>query len=193
MEDIDQKQCLIDDQVSLLQITDATAIMEYSAIRAQYMKHGEGFLLVYNIYDRSTFEEIETFRNQILRVKEKDWWPVVVVGHDFWSKSDKDETVDDWGRKKERQVSMEEGEQLAEELEAPFFEASADTRTNIEAIFYELVREVRHNCRPAAPVKDDPNTAGKEEDVKTPGRGGILSRRLQAFQRSLKGLGTIDE
>lgn len=45
------------------------------------MRTGEGFLLVYSITSRQSFEEITTFQQQILRVKDKDYFPMVVVGN----------------------------------------------------------------------------------------------------------------
>ena len=53
----------------------------YSAMREQYMRTGEGFLLVYSITSRNSFEEISTFHQQILRVKDKDSFPVIVVAN----------------------------------------------------------------------------------------------------------------
>jgi small GTP-binding protein len=52
-----------------------------SAMREQYMRTGEGFLLVYSITSRNSFDEILTFHQQILRVKDKDYFPVVVVAN----------------------------------------------------------------------------------------------------------------
>ena len=40
-------------------------------MREQYMHTGEGFLLVYSIIDRNSFDEIPKFHKQILRVKDK--------------------------------------------------------------------------------------------------------------------------
>lgn len=51
------------------------------AMREQYMRTGEGFLLVYSITSRNSFDEILTFHQQILRVKDKDYFPVVVVAN----------------------------------------------------------------------------------------------------------------
>lgn len=39
-------------------------------MREQYMRTGEGFLLVYSIIDRNSFDEIKGFHQQILRVKD---------------------------------------------------------------------------------------------------------------------------
>jgi GTPase SAR1 family protein len=52
-----------------------------SAMREQYMRTGEGFLLVYSITARDSFEEISTFHQQILRVKDQDSFPVIVVAN----------------------------------------------------------------------------------------------------------------
>jgi GTPase KRas len=67
--------------VALLDVLDTAGQEEYSAMREQYMRTGEGFLLVYSITSRESFEEITTFQQQILRVKDKDYFPMVVVGN----------------------------------------------------------------------------------------------------------------
>jgi Ras family len=55
--------------------------ISFSAMREQYMRTGEGFLLVYSITSRNSFEEISTFHQQILRVKDRDSFPVIVVAN----------------------------------------------------------------------------------------------------------------
>lgn len=81
MSDSYRKQCVIDDEVALLDVLDTAGQEEYSAMREQYMRTGEGFLLVYSITSRQSFEEIMTFQQQILRVKDKDYFPIIVVGN----------------------------------------------------------------------------------------------------------------
>ena len=76
-----RKQCVIDDEVALLDVLDTAGQEEYSAMREQYMRTGEGFLLVYSITSRQSFDEITTFQQQILRVKDRDYFPMVVVGN----------------------------------------------------------------------------------------------------------------
>jgi GTPase SAR1 family protein len=53
----------------------------YSAMREQYMRNGEGFLLVYSITSRLSFDEINTFYQQIRRVKDRDFFPMVLVAN----------------------------------------------------------------------------------------------------------------
>ena len=52
-----------------------------SAMREQYMRSGEGFLLVYSITSRSSFAEMATFHQQVLRVKDMDYFPMVMVAN----------------------------------------------------------------------------------------------------------------
>jgi len=130
IEDSYRKQCVIDDEVALLDVLDTAGQEEYSAMREQYMRTGEGFLLVYSIVSRNSFEEISTFHQQILRVKDKDYFPIIVVAN----KCDLE---------MERQVSGHEGRELAKQFNCRFIETSAKQRVNVDEAFYNLVREIR--------------------------------------------------
>ncbi|KAI0234023.1 RAS1 protein, partial [Massospora cicadina] len=46
-----------------------------------YMRTGEGFLLVYSLTSRESYEEITTFHEQILRVKDREKFPMVIVAN----------------------------------------------------------------------------------------------------------------
>ncbi|GAA6059723.1 hypothetical protein JCM10212_000251 [Sporobolomyces blumeae] len=147
-EDSYRKQCMIDEEVALLDVLDTAGQEEYSAMREQYMRTGEGFLLVYSITSRNSFEEIATFHQQILRVKDKDYFPVIVVAN----KSDLES---------ERQVDKSEGEALARQFGCRFIETSAKARLNVDEAFQELVREIRrYNKDPSAgrPGAGQPNS-----------------------------------
>lgn len=50
-------------------------------MRDAYMRSGEGFLLVYSITSRLSFEEITPFYHQILRVQDRQSYPMVLVGN----------------------------------------------------------------------------------------------------------------
>lgn len=131
IEDSYRKQCVIDQEPALLDVLDTAGQEEYSTMREQYMRAGEGFLLVYSVTSRSSFEEIVTFYQQILRVKDKDYFPVVLVGNKTDLESD-------------RVVTREEGQALARQFNnCKFIETSAKFRVNVEDAFYELVRQVR--------------------------------------------------
>merc|ERR1712137_506246 len=115
IEDSYRKQVTIDDETCLLDILDTA---------------GQEFLCTYAITSRSSFDEITSFREQILRVKDEDKVPMVLVGN----KCDLEE---------ERQVTAVEGQDLAKSFGCPIYETSAKARINVEEAFYELVREIR--------------------------------------------------
>lgn len=50
-------------------------------MREQYMRSGEGFLLVFSLTDHASFSEISKFQKQILRVKDRDEFPMLLVGN----------------------------------------------------------------------------------------------------------------
>lgn len=81
IEDSYRKQVIIDDETCLLDILDTAGQEEYSAMRDQYSRSGEGFLMVYSITSRESFDELASFRDHILRVKDTDKVPMVVVGN----------------------------------------------------------------------------------------------------------------
>ena len=91
-------------------------------MREQYMRTGEGFLLVYSITSRQSFEEIVTFQQQILRVKDKDYFPIIVVGN----------KCDLSGN---RQVGSKQGLDWARERKCGCMETSAREMVNIEETF----------------------------------------------------------
>ncbi|KAJ7225159.1 ras family-domain-containing protein [Mycena rebaudengoi] len=130
IEDSYKKQCVIDDEVALLDVLDTAGQEEYGAMREQYMRSGEGFLLVYSITSRDSFKEISTFHQQILCVKDQDSFPVIVVAN----KCDLEY---------ERQVGMNEGRDLAKHFGSKFIETSAKQRINVDEAFINLVREIR--------------------------------------------------
>ncbi|OAJ44319.1 Ras-like protein 1 [Batrachochytrium dendrobatidis JEL423] len=137
IEDSYRKQCVIDQETALLDVLDTAGQEEYSAMREQYMRSGEGFLLVYSITSRSSFEEVQTFYQQILRVKDRDWIPMVLVGN-------KCDLV------AERTVSTNDGRELARTMRCKFVESSARSRINVEEAYYLLVRSIRDENKRAS-------------------------------------------
>eukprot|EP01096_Ripella_sp_DP13-Kostka_P012445 TRINITY_DN520_c1_g1_i1.p1 TRINITY_DN520_c1_g1~~TRINITY_DN520_c1_g1_i1.p1 ORF type:complete len:185 (-),score=58.26 TRINITY_DN520_c1_g1_i1:272-826(-) len=147
IEDSYRKQVTIDDEPCLLDILDTAGQEEYSAMRDQYMRTGQGFLCVYSVTARVSFDEVTTFKEQILRVKDADRVPIVLAGNKCDLES-------------ERQVTTAEGQDLAKSFGCPFFETSAKAKINVEDVFYQLVREVRTNPCP--------------KDIKKKKKGGCL-------------------
>lgn len=153
IEDSYRKQVVIDQQSCMLEVLDTAGQEEYTALRDQWIRDGEGFVLVYSISSRSSFTRIPKFHQQIQRVKESIAngfsggsplsspvltsnpqnnlnIPIMLVGN----KSD---------RVTEREVSTQEGHAMARELGCEFVEASAKNCVNVEKAFYDVVRMLR--------------------------------------------------
>jgi len=148
IEDSYTKQCVIDDVVAKLDILDTAGQEEFSAMREQYMRSGEGFLLVFSLTDRASFAELPRFHKQILRVKDRDVFPMLLVAN----KADLTQ---------QRMVSTEEAQSLARELKIPYIECSAKVRMNVDQCFHELVRIVRKFQEAERPPAPPPRRQGK--------------------------------
>src|ERR1700734_1548125 len=86
-----------------------------------FQSEGQGFILVYSIASRSTFDRLEVFRQSMLRVKRQK--PIfMLVGNKC------DKTY-------EREVSKDEGVALARSFGCSFMETSAKTAHNVELLF----------------------------------------------------------
>ncbi len=62
-------------------VLDTAGQEEFSAMREQYMRSGEGFLIVFSVTDRKSFDEVSKFHKQILRVKDREEFPILLAGN----------------------------------------------------------------------------------------------------------------
>ncbi len=77
IEDSYRKQVVIDGETCLLDILDTAGQEEYSAMSDQYIRTGEGFLYVFALDNMKSFEDIDSYRRQIRRVKDADDIPMI--------------------------------------------------------------------------------------------------------------------
>eukprot|EP01095_Lingulamoeba_sp_RSL-Kostka_P000531 TRINITY_DN10810_c0_g3_i1.p1 TRINITY_DN10810_c0_g3~~TRINITY_DN10810_c0_g3_i1.p1 ORF type:complete len:172 (+),score=54.45 TRINITY_DN10810_c0_g3_i1:190-705(+) len=130
IEDNYRKKVIIDEETCFLDIFDTAGQEEYAVCRESFIKSAEGFLIVFSITSRSSFDEIQYFREEILRVRDEEKVPMVLVGN-------KCDICD------KREVQTFEAEDLAKLYEIPFYKTSAKARINVEEAFFGLVREIR--------------------------------------------------
>ncbi|GAM23908.1 hypothetical protein SAMD00019534_070830 [Acytostelium subglobosum LB1] len=130
LEDSYRKQSTIDGEECILDIYDTAGQEDFSAVRDQYMRTGEGFLCVYSITYLQSFKEIPKLHHHLLKVKDMDRVPFLLVGN----KCD---------LKDFREVPTADGEELARKLNCKFLETSAKDRVNVTEAFHELVKEVK--------------------------------------------------
>eukprot|EP01118_Nematostelium_gracile_P011823 TRINITY_DN425_c0_g1_i1.p1 TRINITY_DN425_c0_g1~~TRINITY_DN425_c0_g1_i1.p1 ORF type:complete len:198 (-),score=43.87 TRINITY_DN425_c0_g1_i1:93-656(-) len=144
IEDSYRKQVNIDnDAPVLLEILDTAGTEQFTAMRDLYMKNGQGFVLVYSIIAPGTFQDLPDLREQILRVKDKDEVPMILVGN----KCDLQD---------QRIITTDQGEELARKFNCAFLEASAKTRVNVDQIFHDLIRQINKHSPNNRPKKQQP-------------------------------------
>lgn len=148
IEDSYRKQVMIEEETALLDILDTAGQEEFNSMQDQWMRDGKGFLLVYNITSRPTFDEVATLYEKILRTKDSEKVPIVLVGNKCDLTS-------------ERAVDSSEGAGLAAKWGCAFFETSARHKINNETCFFELVKEIRKQNKVAQA------TSGKKEKTKS--------------------------
>ena len=111
-----------------LQIWDTAGQDRFRAITKNYYKGSHGIILIYDVTNLQTFENVKTWVNQIQEEASTN-----VVIYIAANKIDMET---------ERKVTKEEGENLAQELGFPFVETSAKSGININETFEDLVERI---------------------------------------------------
>ncbi|VDL20361.1 unnamed protein product [Hymenolepis diminuta] len=142
IEDSYRKKVEIDNEQCILEILDTAGTEQFTAMRDLYMKNGQGFILTYSITSPPTLFDLIDLREHIIRVKDTDSIPIVLVGN----KCDLED---------ERAVGKEEGQKLARQWNCTFMETSAKLKINVSEIFADLVRQIN---------KETPPPRGKSKD-----------------------------
>ncbi|XP_004565633.1 ras-related protein ralB-B [Maylandia zebra] len=145
-----RKKVVLDGEDVQIDILDTAGQEDYAAIRDNYFRSGEGFLLVFSITEHESFTATSEFREQILRVKEEEAIPLLLVGN----KSDLEDR---------RQVSAEEATAKASEWGVQYVETSAKTRANVDKVFFDLMREVRKKKMSESKDKNWPSGKKKKK------------------------------
>ncbi|TVY92765.1 Ras-related protein, partial [Lachnellula willkommii] len=137
IEDSYRKQIDVDGRQCMLEILDTAGTEQFSKLndvitlhRELYMKTGQGFLLVFSITSQSSLYELQELREQIIRIKDDDNVPIVIVGNK--SDLEEDRVV---SRSKAFAVSQSWGN-------APYYETSARRRANVDEVFIDLCRQI---------------------------------------------------
>lgn len=81
IEDSYQQQAVIDGEAALLDILDTAGQVEFTAMRDQYMRCGEGFIICYSVTDRHSFQEASEYRKLITRVRLSEDIPLVLIAN----------------------------------------------------------------------------------------------------------------
>ncbi|GAA5943782.1 hypothetical protein JCM10213_007716 [Rhodosporidiobolus nylandii] len=119
-----------------LDIIDTAGQDEFSILSSRHAVGLHGWVLVYSVTSRASFEMCATIREKILDFTGRTHVPMVLAANKI------DLPV-------QRQVTREEGAALAKEWGAAFIETSARTAENVPNIFAQVVAEVEKEMNPA--------------------------------------------
>ncbi|KAF8862651.1 ras small monomeric GTPase [Acephala macrosclerotiorum] len=143
IEDSYRKQIEVDGRQCMLEILDTAGTEQFTAMRELYMKTGQGFLLVFSITSQSSLSELSELREQIIRIKDDENVPIVIVGN----KSDLEE---------DRVVTRSRAFAVSQSWgNAPYYETSARRRANVDEVFIDLCRQIIRKDNSAAPSYEE--------------------------------------
>lgn len=111
------------------EIIDTAGQDEFSILNSKHAVGIHGYVLVYSIASRQSFEMCSILRDKILNFTGMNWIPCVLVAN----------KVD---LHAQRQVSTEEGQKLAQEWSCAFIETSAKHNQNIQRVFDQMMVEI---------------------------------------------------
>ncbi|KAJ7520083.1 hypothetical protein O6H91_20G065800 [Diphasiastrum complanatum] len=119
-----------------LQIWDTAGQERFRTITTAYYRGAMGILLVYDVTDESSFNNI---RNWIRNIEQhaSDSVNKILIGN----KADMDES--------KRAVPTARGQALADEFGIKFFETSAKTNLNVENVFFTIARDIKQRLSEA--------------------------------------------
>ena len=136
------------------QIWDTAGQEKYKAITGAYYKGSKGALVVYDITQKKTFENIEKWVND-LKAAGDPKITIILIGN----KNDLDN---------KRQVSKDQGEEKARSFGCAFLETSAYSGDNIDKAFNLMVKEIYEKFSNDSTGEDElaPGSNGDGRDVK---------------------------
>merc|ERR1712224_114665 len=133
IEDMHKKETVIDGETITLKILDTAGETDYAMWRRNWMKAGSGFLFVFSLVDRQTFDELTTLQDELMDLYDDEPPPSVILAN----KADMDEQL--WV------VSAEEVDRLRSSWHrcTGIYYTSAKTSKDVSEAFQCLCRASR--------------------------------------------------
>ena len=147
-----------------VEIWDTAGQERYKSITAVYYKGAKGALLVYDITDKNTFDNIDKWMLEIKDKTSKDI-KLMIIGNKIDLKDN-------------REVKNEEAMKKAESLRIPLMEASALDATNVKEAFCDLLKEIYKD------MKDNLNTP--ENKYQNEKKGIDLNTKINSEKKKSK-------
>ena len=123
------KECLTTWIVLFVLQWDTAGQERFRTLTASYYRGAQGILIVYDVTDRETFDNVRTWIVEIEKYSQAGVCKILVG-----NKCDMED---------KRQVSREEGEELANHYQMPFLETSAKNSLNVDDAFVTMTKEIK--------------------------------------------------
>ena len=124
--DFETKYLRLNGKTINLQIWDTAGQERYKVLAKNYFKNSDGFIIVYDITDKKSFNNVVNWITQI-KDSASENVKCVLLGN----KCDLEEL---------RQVDINQGKDLANNYNFKFYETSAQKGSNIQKVFTDLVK-----------------------------------------------------
>lgn len=119
----------IDEMECQLEILDTAGQDDYQTMLDTWINTADGFLLVYSIDNKESFETTRTRYERIVTLKSGQRFSVAIIGN----KCDLED---------KRQVTREEAEKYCSGLGVTFMETSALTKINVKEAFLSVAKDL---------------------------------------------------
>jgi len=119
----------------LLEIQDTAGHDEFSLLNDKYAVGWHGYIIVYSVASKVSFELVTIIRDKILAYLSIDKVPLCIVGN----KSDLGQ---------QRVITEEQGKELARQLGCQWIETSAKDNENVQQAFQLVVQEIEKEINP---------------------------------------------
>ena len=136
------KSLEIDSKSCKLQIWDTAGQERFRNIISSYYRGAQGIMLVYDITDLESFQNLNSWLIEIEKNASKNVYKILVG-----NKCDMEN---------ERKVTVEQGRDFASQYGMKFFETSAKNSTNVNEAFITMTQEIMKNAnKKTTPAKKD--------------------------------------
>jgi len=147
---------------------DTAGVAQFTAMRELYIKSGKGFLLVYSVTDENSLKELLALREQVLRIKDSDNVPMVLIGN----KCDLDQ---------DRVLSIDDGIKVSQDWGlVPFYETSAMYKTNVDEAFIDVVRQIMRKEAQVSAEKKQQKKLNKQAEENAPTNNNVSNNKFQS-------------
>lgn len=143
----------LDNKKIKLQIWDTAGQERFRTITTAYYRGAMGILLVYDITNEKSFDNIKTWIRNIEQHASEDVEKMILG-----NKCDMED---------KRVISKEQGEKLATEYGVPFMETSAKANINVEEAFVKIARAIKLKMDDKGPAKGPAKPTGGSSSAST--------------------------